>query len=296
MGLSLYPSHVSLPRVDKPYPSILDFLAGRFPSVRREIWEKRIDEGKVLDGASIPITFATPYVPCARIYYFREVGQEPVIPFKETILFQDAEILVACKPHFLPVTPGGPYVDECLLNRLRSNTGIHDLAPLHRIDRETAGIVMFSVNRTTRGLYGELFRTGGIEKTYEALSVCTHLPERDTWQVEDRIVQGEPWFRMKTVPGMVNARSTIRLVAVNNNRARFLLHPLTGKTHQLRIHLSSLGYGIMNDRFYPQLQPESADYFDRPLQLVARKVRFRDPVNGMIREFVSGRELMKDEE
>jgi tRNA pseudouridine32 synthase/23S rRNA pseudouridine746 synthase len=218
---------------------------------------------------------------------------EPVIPFIETILYQDDEILVACKPHFLPVTPGGRYVDECLLNRLRSSTGIHDLAPLHRIDRETAGIVMFSVNRKTRGIYGELFRRGGIGKTYEALAACPHPPEKDAWHVEDRIVSGEPWFRMKTVPGLVNARSMIRLAAVNDNRARFLLHPLTGKTHQLRIHLSSLGFGILNDRLYPDLQPESADDFGRPLQLVARMVRFRDPLTGKDREFVSERELME---
>jgi tRNA pseudouridine32 synthase / 23S rRNA pseudouridine746 synthase len=295
MGLSRYPSHVALPHAEQPYPAILDFLTARFPSVPRESWEQRIAEGKVLDGASRPITRATAYVPGDRIYYFREVGREPVIPFRETILFQDDEILVACKPHFLPVTPGGPYVDECLLNRLRTSTGIHDLAPLHRIDRETAGIVLFSVNRRTRGRYGELFRKGGIEKTYEALAPCPHPPEQTLWHLEDRIVPGEPWFRMKTVPGMVNARSTIQLVAVKNNRALFLLHPLTGKTHQLRIHLSSLGFGILNDRYYPELQPESADDFDRPLQLVAKRVRFRDPVNGTIREFTSGRELMKDE-
>ena len=292
MGISLYPSHVALPHAEKPYPSILDFLAARFPSVLRESWEQRIAEGKVLDEASKPITLATAYVPRARIYYFREVGREPVIPFREQILFRDDELLVACKPHFLPVTPGGPYVDECLLNRLRASTGIHDLAPLHRIDRETAGLVLFSVNRKSRGLYGELFRKGLMKKTYEALAACTHHPGRDTWEVADRIVRGEPWFRMKTVPGMVNARSTIRLVEVNNNRARFLLRPVTGKTHQLRIHMSTLGFGILNDRYYPELQPETADDFDKPLQLVARSVSFRDPVTGTIREFVSERELL----
>ena len=292
MGLSRYPSHFTLPHLERPYPSILDVLAARFPAVRREVWEQRIAEGKVLDGASRPITGATAYVPGGRIHYFREVGMEPVIPFTETILHRDDEILVACKPHFLPVTPGGRYVDECLLNRLRTSTGIRELAPLHRIDRETAGLVMFSVNRKTRGLYGELFRAGRLEKTYEARATCPHPPERDTWLVEDRIVPGEPWFRMKSVPGVVNARSMVRLVSVEHNRALFRLQPLTGKTHQLRIHLSSLGFGILNDRFYPVLQPESADDFDRPLQLVARMVRFRDPVTGRVREFESRRELM----
>ena len=293
MGISEYPSRLALPRAEKPYPSILDFLAARFPSVGRDSWEKRIAEGRVLDEAANPITLATAYVPCARLFYFREVGREPVIPFEEKILFRDDQILAACKPHFLPVTPGGRYVHECLLNRLRKSTGIHELAPLHRIDRETAGIVLFSVNKNTRGLYGELFRKGEIEKTYQALSACTHQPEKATWVVEDRIVRGDPWFRMKTAPGTANARSTITLVEAGENRARFVLHPLTGKTHQLRIHMSGLGFGILNDRCYPELQPETADNFDKPLQLIAKAVRFQDPVTGTDREFVSERELME---
>ena len=153
MGISKYPSIVTMPIVEQPYPSILTFLQQRFPSVPIELWEQRIAEGKVLDGQYTPINLDTGYAPGKRIYYFREVAEEKVIPFVEKVLFRDDEILVACKPHFLPVTPGGRYVDECLLNRLRNSTGIQDLAPLHRIDRETAGIVMFSVNKKTRSLF-----------------------------------------------------------------------------------------------------------------------------------------------
>ena len=292
MGISKYPSIVTMPIVEQPYPSILTFLQQRFPSVPIELWEQRIAEGKVLDEQYTPITLDTGYAPGKRIYYFREVATEKVIPFAEKILFRDDEILVACKPHFLPVTPGGRYVDECLLNRLRSSTGIRDLAPLHRIDRETAGIVLFSVNKSTRSLYSRLFLHGNVEKTYQAISA--HIPPGDktSWIVEDRIERGEPWFRMKTVPGTVNARSMIDLVEVKEGRARFLLRPVSGKTHQLRIHMSGLGFGILNDRYYPELQPESEDNFDTPLQLVARMVRFQDPVSGEIREFVSGRELL----
>jgi tRNA pseudouridine32 synthase/23S rRNA pseudouridine746 synthase len=292
MGISPYPSTVTMPKAERPHPTILGFLCTRFPAVPQESWEKRISEGKVLDDEASPITPDTGYAPGKRIFYFREVRDEPVIPFREKILFRDDELLVACKPHFLPVTPGGRYVDECLLNRLRESTGIEELAPLHRIDRETAGIVLFSVNKETRGLYGELFRTGNVEKTYEALSECSTLPEQTAWVVEDRIERGAPWFRMRTVPGAVNARSTITLVEVRENVARFLLHPLTGKTHQLRIHMSGLGFGILNDRYYPELQPESTDDFGKPLQLVAKQVRFRDPLTGENREFISERELL----
>lgn len=292
MGISRYKSVVTMPKTEIPYPSILCFLSSRFPAITRKIWEKRISEGKVLDDSSNPITLETEYAPQKRITYFREVNREPVIPFAEKILYQDDQILVACKPHFLPVTPGGRYVDECLLNRLRNSTGIDDLAPLHRIDRETAGIVMFSVNKETRGRYGELFMNGKVKKSYQAISDCLPIAEKTSWTIEDRIERGEPWFRMKSVPGKTNAHSTINLVEIKNGRTRFLLHPITGKTHQLRIHMSSIGCGILNDRYYPELQPESADNFNTPLQLIAKSVRFRDPLSGRQREFVSERELL----
>jgi tRNA pseudouridine32 synthase/23S rRNA pseudouridine746 synthase len=291
MGLSSYPSKVTMPNSGKPYPSILGFLYRRFPHLPQLSWEKRIGAGKVLDEDGRPITATTLYTPGKRIYYFREVEQEPVIPFGETILFQNDEILVACKPHFLPVTPGGPYVDECLLNRLRKRTGNHQLAPLHRIDRETAGIVLFSANSKTRGRYSELFLRGNIEKSYEAVAEYTQEPGASAWLVENRIVPGEPWFRMTTAPGKVNARSQIRLVAASGKTGRFQLEPVTGKTHQLRIHMSGLGFKILNDRYYPELQPEQADDFATPLQLIARMVRFHDPITGKEMEFRSTREL-----
>ncbi|MEI7816998.1 MAG: pseudouridine synthase, partial [Desulfuromonadales bacterium] len=178
------------------------------------------------------------------------------------------------------------------LNRLRRSTGIDDLAPLHRIDRETAGIVLFSVNKKSRGLYSSLFMNGLVEKTYHAVSHCRQYQKKASWNVEDRIERGEPGFRMKTASGNVNARSVIHLVEVKEEVARFVLHPLTGKTHQLRIHMSGLGFGILNDRYYPELQAESPDNFSIPLQLVARKLCFKDPLTGKIRQYESERGLL----
>jgi tRNA pseudouridine32 synthase / 23S rRNA pseudouridine746 synthase len=291
MTISRYSSTVTLPQADKPYLSMLDFLIKRFPRVSCDIWERRILEGKIIDDRGKPISIDSEYVPRNRIHYFREVEKERVIPFAEGILFQNDDLLVSCKPHFLPVTPGGPYVAECLLSRLRSRTGNDDLVPIHRIDRETAGIVLFSANRKSRGLYSELFMHGKVEKTYHAVAECASIPEIAEWMVENRMVKGEPWFRMTTAPGKANSRSIIKLVEVKENSARFLLSPLTGKTHQLRLHMSGLGFRIMNDRYYPDLQPERDDDFANPLQLLAKKVRFHDPVTGEPMEFTSEREL-----
>ena len=292
MGISKHASVVTMPKAEKPYPSILAFLSGRFPAISRQIWEKRISEGKVLDEKADRITLGTEYAPLKRIFYFREVCSEPVIPFAEKILFLDDEILVACKPHFLPVTPGGRYVDECLLNRLRSSTGIEDLAPLHRIDRGTAGIVLFSVNKKSRGLYSRLFLNRLVEKTYQAVAVCHPLQEKASWNIENRIERSEPGFLMKSAPGAANARSSISLVEVKGELARFTLQPQTGKTHQLRIHMSGIGFGILYDRYYPELQAETEDNFDTPLQLLAQMLRFKDPLSGRNREFRSERTLL----
>jgi tRNA pseudouridine32 synthase / 23S rRNA pseudouridine746 synthase len=292
MGISLHSSRITMPVCDKPYPTILEFLCSQFSRIPCEEWKQRITEGKVLDDESQPITVDTQYTPHRRIFYFREVQDETVIPFKEEILFQDDELLVACKPHFLPVTPGGRYVDECLLNRLRKSTGIRDLAPLHRIDRETAGLVLFSVNKKSCARYANLFQKGLVEKTYQAVSTCIPEPGTTKWLIENRLDQGTPWFRMMVVPGQVNARSTISLVDSKNSRALFELHPITGKTHQLRIHMCSIGLGILNDNLYPQLQPESKDNYDTPLQLLAKNIRFRDPISGIQREFTSNRKLL----
>jgi tRNA pseudouridine32 synthase/23S rRNA pseudouridine746 synthase len=281
-----------MPKTEKLYPSILDFLSERFPAISRVTWERRISEGKVLGENAQQITMDSRYAPLTHIFYFREVSSEPCIPFAEKILFLDDEILVACKPHFLPVTPGGRYVEECLLNRLRKSTGNTDLAPLHRIDRETAGIVLFSVNKKNRGHYGRLFKNGQVEKTYQALSACQLFQKTSSWDVINRIERGEPWFRMKTAPGAMNACSVINLVEVKGELARFTLHPRTGKTHQLRIHMSGLGFGILNDRYYPELQDEREDNFDTPLQLLAQTLKFKDPLSGRNREFTSERTLL----
>lgn len=292
MAISKTPSVVTLPETNRPYPSILAFLAGAFPGISRDTWVRRISEGKVLDDNGDPIAADTPYLPSKRIFYFREVETEPVIPFPEAILFQNDEILVACKPHFLPVIPGGRFVNECLLNRLRASTGIADLAPLHRIDRETAGIVIFSVNRKTRGLYHDLFLHGKITKTYHAVAEVNPAPREDRWIVRNRIVRGEPRFRMKTAAGAVNSESRILLLEMNGTRGRFRLNPVTGKTHQLRLHMSALGFGILNDRLYPDLLAQQDDDFARPLQLLARQMAFQDPVTGKAMEFRSGRALL----
>jgi tRNA pseudouridine32 synthase/23S rRNA pseudouridine746 synthase len=291
LSISTSPSIVSLPDTEKPYPTLLAFLAGRFPKIPEQTWLERIAAGKVLTEEGQPVTLTTAYMPNSRLFYFREVRQEPAIPFQERILFTNDHLMVVCKPHFLPVTPGGPYVRETLINRLQENTGNPFLSPINRIDQGTAGLVLMSVNKQTRGAYQQLFMDGLVRKTYEAIGRFPCDSGRSEWLVENRLETGEPWFRMKTCAGTINARSRIRLLEIGTAQARFQLSPLTGKKHQLRMHMSGLGFTIVNDRYYPALLPEMACDFSHPLQLLSQKIEFRDPISGQEMSFTSQRQL-----
>lgn len=292
MTISKYHSTVLMPKIEKPYPSILDFLTKRFPSIDRKIWKTRILAGKVLTEKGYPISLTTSYTPLKRLHYFREIAKEPPIPFTEKIIFCNADLLVACKPHFLPVIPGGPYVNECLLNRLKEKTGNENLSPINRIDRETAGLVLFSMNPKTRGRYQELFMNRRVQKTYSAVTRYSEKLGEKGWTVKNRIIQGDPWFRMKVVPGEPNAVSKISMVKTRGDKALFKVSPVTGKKHQLRLHLSGLGFPILNDRVYPELLPEKKVDFTAPLQLLAEKIQFKDPLSGKKVSYTSDRHLV----
>ncbi len=292
MAISGYHSTVTLPKIEKPYPSILKFLTNRFPNIAKEVWEARIFSKKILSDTGEAISFETFYEPLKKLYYFREVEKELIVPFTEKIIFCNDELLVACKPHFLPVIPAGPYVNECLLHRLKQRTGNKDLSPINRIDRETAGLVLFSMNKKTRGLYQELFMNGKVTKSYEAVTRYAEYHGGTKWQVENRLEKGEPWFRMKITPGKPNAVSKISLVRSKKGRALFRLNPVTGKKHQLRLHLCGLGFPILNDRYYPNLLPKRKMAFTNPLQLLAKRIQFRDPVSRKPVTYESERRLI----
>jgi tRNA pseudouridine32 synthase/23S rRNA pseudouridine746 synthase len=287
MVISERPSKLSLPQTNPGVVTVLEYLIFKFPYVDAQIWRQRIADGKVhcLDGTLI--TAQSSFKAQQRIYYYREVENEPAIPFKEAILFQDQHILVAYKPHFLAVTPGGIYVNECLQNRLRRSTGIEALQSLHRLDRVTAGLVMFSVNPDTRHHYHRLFETRQIQKSYQAIAQINDGENLigQEWQVKNRIVRSEPRFRMHVTGGEANSHSMIRCVQQSSGKALFELNPITGKTHQLRIHMQTLGWPILNDKYYPKLQPKSADNYSAPLQLLAKELEFIDPVTQQPRSF-----------
>jgi len=287
------PSCVGLPA--GPWPTLIDFLTQRFPNVTPATWLARLARGDVLDESGIAVTperaIQPPYPAHTRLYYYREVPDEPPIPFEEVVLYQDEHLLVVDKPHFLPVVPSGGYLAETVLVRLKQRLGLDDLVPIHRIDRDTAGLVLFSKQRASRAAYGALFREHRVRKTYHA--IAPWRSEVTMPQVrQSRIVEAGHFMLQHEVDGPVNAITHINVLDVRGDLARYELKPITGQRHQLRVHMLGLGLPICNDGLYPVLTPEGQMDHAQPLQLLARELAFVDPVSGQPQHFVSQRQLM----
>ena len=286
-------SRVFLP-ADQSYPNLLHFFIAQFPHIEVKEWEDRFAQGLVLNAEGEALEAISAYQPNTHLIYFRRLAREPEIPFEEEILFQDEHILVADKPHFLPVTPSGLYLHQTLLNRLKKKTGIQDLSPIHRIDRDTAGLVIFSVKPQERAQYQNLFRDREVKKVYEAIApyseeLCKKLP----MTYVSNIKESEHFLQMEEVDGIANTDTYIELIEVNAPWAKYCLTPGSGKKHQLRCHLNALGVPIRHDQIYPILTPyQEYDLdFSKPLQLLAKEIHFKDPVTGHERFFMSQRVL-----
>jgi tRNA pseudouridine32 synthase/23S rRNA pseudouridine746 synthase len=272
------------------WPNMLAFLVARFPAVSEADWAARMKKMEVVDLHGTPLQPDSPYRRGTCIFYYRELVHETPIPFAETILYQDEHILVADKPHFLPVIPTGRFVRETLLARLRDKTGLQDLTPIHRLDRETAGVVLFSHNGATRGIYQSMFQKRAMEKVYEALAPSK--PELTFPLIRrSRMVDGEPFICMTEVDGEPNSETQIEVVENRGVLSLYRLRPVTGKKHQLRLHMAALGMPILNDAFYPVALPCKGDDYSQPLQLLAREIAFTDPLTGTLRRFTSERKL-----
>ncbi|MDB5896529.1 MAG: hypothetical protein JWP41_131 [Ramlibacter sp.] len=285
-------SQVALPAGH--WTCMLDFLVERFPAVSAVDWAGRIACGDVVDANGRVIAARQAYAPHGKLFYYRTVPNEVPNTAQASVLFEDELLVAADKPHFLPVTPSGQYLQETLLIRLRRQLGVPTLTPLHRIDRETAGVVLFAKQPGFCAAYQPLFAARQVAKHYQAIAPSDArlrfpLTRTSTLRTSDHFMQ----MHEAEVPAGAkpNAHTEIELMETRGRWARYHLRPLSGKRHQLRVHMAALGLPILGDRIYPSLLAQGGDEPANPLRLLAASIEFRDPISGEERCFASGRQL-----
>lgn len=253
--------------------------------------ESMLAAGRFVDDAGTAWTGQEPYRPHTFVWFHRDLREEPVVPGELAVLHQDERIVVVDKPHFLSTIPRGRHVAQSVVVRARAMLGMPELGPAHRLDRLTAGVLVLTTERRWRRPYQRMFEQRVPVKTYEAIAphrADLALPTtRHSHIVKDRGV-----LTAREVPGLpANAETFVELVETRGGFARYRLRPRTGRTHQLRLHLASLGVPIVGDPLYPIVLPDAVDDFTEPLRLLARTLEFVDPVDGSRRRFDSGRKL-----
>ncbi|MFJ9930675.1 RluA family pseudouridine synthase [Streptomyces misionensis] len=284
------PVRVRLP-ADGAWPTVREHLVERLTGAAPGMVEAMFHAGRIIgaDGRAVPPD--APYRPGMFVWFHRDLPAETPVPFPVTVVYRDAHIVVADKPHFLATTPRGGHVAQTALARLRHELGVPTLTAAHRLDRLTAGLVLFTVRPEERGAYQTLFRDRRVRKEYEAVApydASLALPRT----VRSRIVKERGALAAREVEGEPNAETRVELLERREGLGRYRLLPRTGQTHQLRVHLNALGVPILGDPLYPVVaDPVPAGDFRRPLQLLARALEFTDPVTGVEHSFTSGRAL-----
>lgn len=270
--------------------TVFEYLCQQFPHISAEEWQQRFQDGLVFAENGLVLTIESAFVANHHVFYYRFLAHEIHVPFEHQILFENDHFIVVDKPHFLTMSPTGQYVQETLLVRLKRQTQIEHLTPIHRLDRETAGVVLISKCVESRGLYQQMFATRQVQKTYHAIAgyrTDLKFPMTTHYRME----KGQPFYTMQVIAGEPNSETHIELLEQHGEWAKYELKPHTGKQHQLRVHLNQLGIAIQNDPLYPVVQHKAEDDFSQPLQLLAKHIQFIDPVTQQTFQFSSAHEL-----
>ncbi|MDN5760557.1 MAG: RluA family pseudouridine synthase [Tomitella sp.] len=271
-----------------PVPDTIGrWLEDEFPEADDEARRSLLSTGDMRDESGRPVNWDDVVIPGGFYFFHRPVPAEERIPFEISVVFEDEDLLVVDKPHFLASTPNGRFVRECVVTRARMDFDQPDLVAIHRLDRVTAGLLILSKRPETRGRYQRLFQDRTVTKTYRALAPTPPEGLEFPLTKESRLVKPRGGRQVLEVEGEPNAFSRITFMREHGTVGEYALEPLTGKTHQLRVHMNALGLPILGDPVYPvDRSPDPYD-FSAPLQLLAASIGFDDPLTGRPRRFES---------
>lgn len=269
--------------------TVREFLIATEPRIPPQRIDAMLAAGDIVDMEG-PLSPDAPYVPGEAVWFHRDLPSETVVPFDISIVHRDDALLVIDKPHFLPTIPRGGHILQTALVRLRLELDLPQLVPAHRLDRVTAGLVLFVLDPALRGAYQTLFQDRKVHKEYQAVAPYDPSLMLPT-VVGSRIGSEKGRFTAREVVGEPNAHTTVELLDHRDGLGRYRLTPLTGRTHQLRLHMNSLGVPILGDDLYPTATDRAVDDFTDPLQLLASSIEFTDPISTLTRRFETGLSL-----
>jgi len=262
--------------------TLLAHLASLYPHSTPETWQQKLDDGEVtLDG--ILATGSESLTLGQTLVWNRPPWIEPDAPQHFEVLFEDAHLLAVNKPGGLPTLPGGGFMENTLLRLVQQRTA--DANPVHRLGRATTGIVLFA---KTAEAASELFanwNTPKIQKIYRALA--QNVAQRDVYEIVTPIglvphpLIGSVWAASSTGKP---SKSVAKVIARGASTTTFEVSLYSGRPHQIRIHLASIGHPLVGDPLYgstgqplaylPGL-PGDGGYF-----LHAQYLKFRHPITG----------------
>ena len=262
---------------------------------------RRFNEGLVVLIDGTPLKPSTPIAAGTDVFFYRHPAPEPPVPYEIETVFEDDNILVVNKPPFLATMPRAAHITETATVRLRRATGNEEITPAHRLDRMTSGLLLLTKRREIRGAYQELFARREVHKRYEAIAADNGVTAPLVWRSHVEKLRGEIASReiASAEPNSETLlRSVRRLAPTEEQRlqrihgvphplSRYVLEPVTGKTHQLRVHMCSAGVPILGDPVYPTVQAFDDEDFTIPLRLTSTGLDFIDPLSGSPRSFAA---------
>ncbi|NLE97874.1 MAG: pseudouridylate synthase [Propionibacterium sp.] len=273
-----------------PWPTMRDFLLEKLGPAGSEAVDRMLERGDFVDAEGRPWTGREIYRPHTFVWFHRELRDEAPVPGELTVIHRDERIVVFDKPHFLSTIPRGRHVVESAVVRGRRQLDLPELSAAHRLDRGTAGVLLMTTEQRWRAAYHSIFREPTTTKVYEAMAPVDpglEFPRR----VSSHLVKEVGVLQAERLDREPNAHTDIELVEEHDGWGRYEVRPITGKTHQIRMHFLELGIPLLNDPLYPEVVRTPIDDFSSPLGLVAVELGFVDPVDGSERRFLAPRRL-----